>query len=99
VLATDPVLLETVWEAISRHLDRDAFHEQERRTVETVGRLAREVSLPQIASPEAFARAGCGDALPALRRLIALMASGLLRHAVLSMAVAAAVEHHPASAA
>jgi hypothetical protein len=99
VLATDPALLETVWAGVSRYLDRDGFHQQEQRAAERVRRHALELAPALIASPEAFAEAGCADALPALRRMVSLMAAGLLRHTVLSLAVAAAVEVYPAQAA
>jgi hypothetical protein len=99
VLASDPALLEAVWIGVSRHLDRDAFHDQEVRTAEMARRLARELTPPQIGSPEAYQEAGCLDALPALRRLVAIMAQGLLRHSVLSMAVATAIEQAPLQAA
>lgn len=99
VLASDPVLLETVWLGVTRHLARDAFHDHERHLAETVRRLAAELTPSHVASPEALAAVGCEEALPALRRLVALMAAGLLRHTVISLAAVAAIEAHPLQAA
>ncbi len=95
LLACDQALLDTVRQGVSRHLDRVGFHEQERATAEAVRRLARQRPPTHVCSPAALDQAGCGDALPALRRLVGLMAEGLLRHTVLSMAVATAIEQQP----
>jgi hypothetical protein len=95
LLACDRVLLDAVWQGVSHDLDREGFHAQERLTAEAVRDLARALPPATVCSPLALDRGGCGDALPALRRLIGLMAEGLLRHTVLSMAVASAIEQQP----
>ena len=98
-LASDPVLLDAVWSAMSRHLDRDGFQAHEASLLAGVRDLAVTVTPDRILSAMAMTRAGIDETLPAVARLVSLMASGALRHAAISMTLSAAIESQIARAA
>ncbi|MBC7542892.1 MAG: hypothetical protein H7338_09195 [Candidatus Sericytochromatia bacterium] len=98
-LASDPILLDAVWNGVSRQTDRHGFLAQETRTCESARHLAASLTPPHVLSPMALTRAGIAETLPAILRLIGMMAGGALRHTVICMALSADIERQSAQAA
>lgn len=84
VLASDPILLDVVWEQLHTSLPRAHFAARETELVQALRHQALSLQPTVVCSVEALEMAKIGETVPAIKRMVGVFAASTLRQLLIS---------------
>lgn len=91
VLASDPILLDVVWEQVHQGLPRSHFAARETELVQVLRQQALALQPAVVCSVEALEAAKIAETIPAIRRMAGVFAASTLRQLLISHALVQSV--------